>query len=266
MDLQLNGKRALVTGSSSGLGEATVRALAAEGVAVVVHGRDERRSHAVAASIRANGGKADVAIGDLTGDEGADAVVSAALAGGPVDILVNNAGSYKHLSWADATPETWRDTYEGNVVSGVRMIQRLVPLMRERGWGRVITIGGGLAVQPMYQHPQYNATLAARHNLEVSLARELRGTGVTSNVVAPGAILVDAVRDLLTEIAPAHGWGETWAQIERDATRELVPNDVERLGRPEEIASAVAFLASPLSGYISGAVLRVDGGHIRNVA
>ncbi|ETK36006.1 SDR family NAD(P)-dependent oxidoreductase [Microbispora sp. ATCC PTA-5024] len=266
MNLNLAGKRALVTGSSSGLGEATVRLLAAEGAAVVVHGRDERRTQAVAEAIRADGGKADIAIGDLTGDDGADAVASAALAGGPVDILVNNAGAYRHLSWADATPDTWRDTYEGNVISGVRMIQRLVPFMRERGWGRVITIGGGLAVQPMHQHPQYNATLAARHNLAVSLARELRGTGVTSNVVAPGAILVDAVKDLLTEIAPARGWGESWEQIEQDATNELVPNDIERLGRPEEIATAVAFLASPLSGYISGASLRVDGGHIRGVA
>lgn len=265
MDLQLSGKRALVTGSSSGLGEAMVKLLAAEGAHVVVHGRNAERIVAVAEAIRTHGGEADIAIGDLSTDDGADAVASAALTGGPIDILVNNAGAYKHLSWADATPDTWRDTYEGNVISGVRMIQRLVPLMRARGWGRVITIGGGLATQPMYQHPQYNATLAARHNLAVSLARELKGTGVTSNIVAPGAILVDAVKDLLTEIAPARGWGETWEQIEQDATNELVPNDMERLGRPEEIAAAVAFLSSPLAGYISGANLRVDGGHIRNV-
>ncbi|MFI6235481.1 SDR family NAD(P)-dependent oxidoreductase [Micromonospora sp. NPDC050784] len=265
MDLQLTGKRALVTGSSSGLGEAMARLLAAEGAQVVVHGRSEKRATAVAEAIRADGGKADIALGDLTTDEGADAVATAALAGGPVDILVNNAGAYKHLSWTDATPDSWRETYEGNVISGVRMIQRLVPSMRERGWGRVITIGGGLATQPLFQHPRYNATLAARHNLAVSLARELKGTGVTSNIVAPGAILVEAVKDLLIEIAPERGWGETWEQIEQDATDALVPNDIDRLGRPEEIATAVAFLASPLAGYISGANIRVDGGAIRNV-
>ncbi|MEO3819621.1 SDR family NAD(P)-dependent oxidoreductase [Plantactinospora sp. B24E8] len=265
MDLQLSGKRALVTGSSSGLGVAMVRLLAAEGAAVVVHGRDEGRARAVADEIRAAGGTADVATGDLTTDAGADKVAAEALAGGLVDILVNNAGAYQHLSWTDATPDTWAETYEGNVISGVRMIQRLVPQMRERGWGRVITIGGGLGTQPLFQHPQYNATLAARHNLAVSLARELRGSGVTSNVVAPGAILVDAVKDLLTGLAPERGWGETWEEIEQAATNDLVPNDIQRMGRPDEIASAVAYLASPLAGYISGANLRVDGGTIRNV-
>jgi 3-oxoacyl-[acyl-carrier protein] reductase len=265
MDLKLSGKRALVTGSSSGLGEAMALLLGAEGAEVVVHGRNETRAKSVAAAITEAGGKAGYAIGDLATDAGADAVAGAALEGGPIDVLVNNAGSYEHLSWADASPEDWRETYEVNVISGVRMIQRLVPPMRERGWGRVITIGGGLAIQPMNTHPQYNATLAARHNLAVSLARELKDTGVTSNVVAPGAILVEAVKNLLTRIAPERGWGESWEDIERASTERLVPNDTGRLGRPEEIASAVAFLASPLAGYISGATLRVDGGTVRSV-
>ncbi|GLY70214.1 SDR family NAD(P)-dependent oxidoreductase [Amycolatopsis taiwanensis] len=265
MDLQLTGKRILVTGSNSGLGEAMVNLLAAEGAAVIVHGRDEARAKAVADAITTAGGKAEVVLGDLTTDAGADAVAEAALAGGPVDVLVNNAGAYEHVSWMASTPQDWRETYEGNVISGVRMIQRLVPQMRGRGWGRVITIGGGLAIQPMNTHPQYNATLAARHNLAVSLARELSGTGVTSNVVSPGAIVVDAVKDLLMHIGPDRGWGTEWSEIEEAAAKELVPNDTGRMGRPDEIATAVAYLASPLSGYISGATLRVDGGFIRKV-
>ncbi|GHH69700.1 3-oxoacyl-ACP reductase [Streptomyces sulfonofaciens] len=265
MDTQLTGKRALVTGSSSGLGEAIASMLAAEGAEVVVHGRDADRTKAVATAIRAAGGRAAVALGDLATDAGADAVAAAALAGGPVDILVNNAGGYGHLSWAEATPEIWARTYEVNVVSGVRMIQRLVPAMRERGWGRVIQIGGGLAVQPTQAQPHYTASLAARHNLAVSLARELEGSGVTSNVVAPGAILVDSVRRLLTDIAPAHGWGEDWEGIERAAAGELVPNDTGRLGRPEEVAAAVVYLAGPPADYVSGATLRVDGGTVRSV-
>src|SRR5690242_12831899 len=107
MDLQLAGKRALVTGSSSGLGEAVAKMLAAEGAAVVVHGRDVARTEAVAKAIRADGGRAAVAIGDLATDAGADTVAAAALADGPVDILVNNAGSYDHLPWAEATPAVW---------------------------------------------------------------------------------------------------------------------------------------------------------------
>ncbi|GCF08817.1 SDR family NAD(P)-dependent oxidoreductase [Dictyobacter arantiisoli] len=266
MDLRLAGKRALVTGSSSGIGEAIVKLLAAEGVAVVVHGRDESRANAVAETIRAEGGKAEVALGDLATDTGADAVAAAALAGGPIDILVNNAGVIPFHSWAEATAEIWAQTYNSNVISGVRMIQRLVPQMRERRWGRVIQIGGGLSQQPQASGPHYNASLAARHNLAVSLARELKGTGVTSNVVSPGAILAsEAARATLIHMAQAHGWGETWEEMERNATQAIAPNDVGRLGRPEEIAAAVAYLASPSADYVSGATIRVDGGTIRSV-
>ena len=267
MDLRLAGKRALVTGSSSGIGEAIVKLLAAEGVAVVVHGRDESRANAVAEAIRAKGGEAEVALGDLTTDAGADAVAVAAQAFGPLDILVNNAGAIPHRSWTETTATDWAQIYNCNVISGVRMIQRLVPQMRERHWGRVIQIGGGLSQQPQAGGPNYNATLAARHNLAVSLARELKDTGVTSNVVAPGAILSsEAARAQLTHLAQARGWGgETWEEIEHNATQNIAPNDVGRLGRPEEIAAAVAYLASPVADYVSGATLRVDGGTIRSV-
>ncbi|WP_436534346.1 SDR family NAD(P)-dependent oxidoreductase [Actinoplanes sp. HUAS TT8] len=263
MDLQLSGHRALITGSTSGLGETTARLLAAEGAEVVIHGRDAGRARAVADSIIEQGGKASVTIGDLTTDQGADAVAAGALAGGHVDILVNNAGAYEHLDWAAATADIWLNTYNINVVSGVRMIQRLVPAMRDRDYGRVVTIGGGLGVQPFDNHPHYNASLAARHNLAVSLARDLAGTRVTSNVVSPGAILVPAVQEFLTKLAPERGWGSTWEEIEYNSVREIVPNDRVRYGRPAEIAGAVAYLCSPYAEYISGATIRVDGGTVR---
>ncbi|MEV6238354.1 SDR family NAD(P)-dependent oxidoreductase [Lentzea sp. NPDC051838] len=258
MELNLKGKRALVTGSSSGLGEAIARLLAAEGADVVVHGRDEVRAQAVAADI----GAVAVAIGDLATDAGADAVAAVA---GEVDVLVNNAGGYAHTGWQDATPGEWREIYESNVVSAVRMIQRLTPGMRARGWGRVIQIGGGLGSQPIAIQPHYSATLAARHTLAVSLARDLKDTGVTSNVVSPGAIMVDSVEKWLSTQALANGWGDTWEDIERNAVTSLVPNDVGRFGRPEEIAGAVAYLASSYADYVSGATIRVDGGTVRSV-
>jgi 3-oxoacyl-[acyl-carrier protein] reductase len=208
MDMGLAGKRALVTGSSAGLGEAIAKMLAGEGVGIIVHGRHEGRTEAVANSIRDSGGFA---------------------------------------------------------ISMVRMIKKLAPPMRERGWGRVIQIGGGLAIQPDGSHPHYTASLGARHNLTVSLARELRGSGVTSNTVAPGAILVPAVEHLLRATGERRGWGETWEEIEEAAVREMVPNDVGRLGRPEEIAAATVYLASPLADYVSGATIRVDGGTVRTV-
>lgn len=264
MNLGLKGKRALVTGSTAGLGEAIAKMLAAEGATVVVHGRSSDRAAAVAEAITALGGRAEIALGDLATDAGADAVADKSNEGGIIDILVNNAGYYHHLNWNTALPDKWIETYEVNVLSAVRMIQRLVPAMRTRGWGRVIQIGGGLASQPIPMQPDYNASLAARHNLAVSLARDLKDSGVTSNIVAPGAILVPAVKELLEKIAPQHGWGNAWEDIERGCVRDMVPNDVGRLGRPEEIAAAVAYLASPYADYVSGATIRVDGGTIRS--
>lgn len=264
MDTNLRGKRALVTGSSAGIGAAIAAMLAAEGAAVVVHGRDLKRTEAVAQSILSAGGVADTAIGDLSSDEGADAVTEQAFKNGAIDILVNNAGFYHHLDWHTATPQHWAETYDVNVLSGVRMIQRIVPAMVSRGWGRVIQIGGGLASQPIPMQPDYEASLAARHNLAVSLARRLRNTGVTSNIVSPGAILVPAVKELLEKIAPQHGWGETWDEIERGCVNDMVPNDVGRLGRPDEIAGAVIYLASGHADYISGATIRIDGGTVRS--
>src|SRR5260370_9645902 len=138
MDLRLAGKRALVTGSSAGLGEAIAKFLAAEGVVVVVHGRDIARTNAVAQAIHAAGGMAEIAIGDLSTDGGADIVTSAPQAGGGIDILVHNAGAYHHLTWMEATPDRWIETYQSNVVSCVRMIHLLVPRMKGRRWGGVV--------------------------------------------------------------------------------------------------------------------------------
>lgn len=265
MDLGLAGKRALVTGSSSGLGEAIAVRLAAEGADVVVHGRDRERARRVAETAGRHGVEATVAIGDIAEADGAEAVIEAALADGPIDILVNNAGVYELRSWQEAEPEDWSRTYETNVVSAVRMIRGLVPAMRDRGWGRVIQTGGALAQQPTGAMPDYSATLAARHNLAGSLARDLSGSGVTSNVVSPGGIRVEAIETLLRDAAPEAGWGETWEEIEAGAVRDMAPNDVGRFGLPAEVAAAVTYLASSHADYVSGLVLRVDGGTVRTV-
>jgi 3-oxoacyl-[acyl-carrier protein] reductase len=263
VDMGLTGKRALITGSSAGLGRAIAEMLAAEGASVIVHGRDHERTVRVADAIREAGGDARSVVGDLATAAGAGTVAEGA---GEVDILVNNAGAYDGLGWADLTDVQWMQIYETNVVSGTRMIEHTVPGMRTRGWGRVVTIGGGLALQPAAVQPHYNATLAARHNLTVSLARELTGTGVTANIVAPGAILTEPVREMALRVAAEHSWGTEWPDIERAASAAWFPNDIGRFGRPEEIAAAVTFLCSRHADYISGADLRVDGGVVRTVS
>src|SRR5215831_8804050 len=178
MDLQLTGKRALVTGSSSGIGAGIARRLAREGCRVIVHGRDEARARAVADAIARAGGEARIALGDIASDGGAGQVIAQARAAfGGVDILVNNAGGYQSLSWFETTPETWRRLYEGDVVTLVRMVQAFVPAMREAGWGRIVNVATGLATAPQAVMADYSAAKAAMVNATVSLSRALSGTG-----------------------------------------------------------------------------------------
>ncbi len=188
MDLRLSEKRALVTGASGGLGAEIAAVLAAEGATVVVHGRDEERTALMAKKV--NG---VAVIGDLTTDAGAAAVANQA---GHVDILVNNAGAYDPAAgWADTGADAWADMYNLNVLGSVRLIKHLVPAMRANGWGRVIQISSVTGEMPSAMQPHYAASNAARLSLTRSLARDLKHTGVTSNAIAAGGILVPATRD-----------------------------------------------------------------------
>jgi NAD(P)-dependent dehydrogenase (short-subunit alcohol dehydrogenase family) len=264
MDLQLKGKRALVTGGSSGIGAAVALELAAEGVSVVVQGRDADKAAGVARQVEALGAAAVVALGDLTRDAEADAVADAALAAfGGIDILVNSAGGVvrsDNPEWEDVSSEEWLTSFNLNVVSVVRLAKRLAPAMAERGWGRIInisSIGGGQWSGRLHD---YGSAKAALEHLTGNLSKTLAPRGVTVNAVIPGTVMTPQAERWIATLRRQHGWPDDLAENERTYTREFSPQPVPRLGRPAEIAAAVAFLASPRSDYTTGAMLRVDGG------
>ncbi|MBE9018611.1 short-chain dehydrogenase [Chroococcidiopsis sp. CCALA 051] len=261
MDLQLEGKRVLVTGSSTGIGECIAQVLAREGALVAVHGRERERTNGVAEGIVANGGKAFAVTGDLATDEGAQQVADLAVAAlSDVDILVNNAGIYGNSGWIDTTAKDWAHIYNVNVISMVRLIRHLVPRMKQLGWGRIIQIASGEAMQPFPQMPDYAATKAANVNMTVSLAKELAHTGITVNTISPGIIVNDNIKKFFLDVAKQRGWGTDWVDIEKYVLSEWVGTLTGHLGKVEDVANLVAFVVSPLADYINAANFRVDGG------
>jgi 3-oxoacyl-[acyl-carrier protein] reductase len=256
MELELRGKRALVTGSTSGNGEAIAKALAREGVRVLVHGvrapGEQERLTRVLDELPSG------AIGhlaDLSTDEDADHLAGFATRElGGVDILVNNAGVYPSHTWDDATPDEWVARYNVNVVSMVRLIRALLPQMKELRWGRIINIGSTLGWQPTARVPEYNATKAAVTTLGLSLATELNRTGITVTTVSPGLILTQSLTARYTE------QGVSDDQMEEFILTNVLDNPTGRGGRPEDVAYVVAIIASPKAGFLNGCNIRVDGG------
>ena len=259
MDLQLKGKTALVLAASKGLGKACATALAAEGADVVIGARNPAALNAAAAEINAAGNGRALAIPvDVQEPEAAHTIIAAAVkAFGKIDILVNNAGGPPFGKFESFDEAAWQSAFQLTLLSAVRLSRLVIPHMRKTGSGRIINITS-LTVKTLLADSVLSTSLRMGViGMAKLLSDELGPDHITVNNVAPGLILTDRVKDTLPK-RPGVSEEELLAERARS-----IP--LGRIGRPEELAALVTFLASPLAGYITGATIPVDGGAIRGI-
>lgn len=264
MDLNLEGRRALVTGSTAGIGYAIARELARLGATVAVNGRGRGRvDDAIAALQReVRDGSFAAAPGDVGSAEGTERVIEAV---GEADILVNNAGIFAPKRFFDIADDEWRRFFEVNVLSGVRLARRLTPGMVERGWGRVVFISSESALHIPVEMVHYGMTKTAQLAVARGLAETVAGTGVTVNSVLPGPTLSEGVGGFIKKMAP-DGQAADVEAMGRQFVKEHRPTSlIGRLAGVEEVANMVAYVCSPAASATTGAALRVDGGVVRAI-
>lgn len=261
MQLNLNGKVALVTASSGGIGLAIARSLAAEGAKVAVNGRTKQNVDRALATIRTSLPDADLI--PLVADNGTAAGCETTIAQLPsVDILVNNLGIYEAVGFFDETDADWLRLFEVNIMSGVRLSRHYLRGMIERNAGRIVFISSKSAISPAPEMTHYSATKTMQLGVSRALAELTKNTRVTVNAVLPGSTRTESVEVFMQDVFP----GVSLAEAERRFMAENRPTSIiGRLIDPKEIGDAVAFVCSDRASAINGAALRVDGGLVRSV-
>jgi NAD(P)-dependent dehydrogenase (short-subunit alcohol dehydrogenase family) len=263
MDLHLKGKTALVTGSTAGIGLEIARKLAAEGADVIITGREQTKlDQAIDAVRRPGGGTVRAVVTDAATAEGAAALLKAAP---DVDVLVNNLGIYEIKPFGEITDDDWRRYFEINVLSGARLARQYFPGMLKRNWGRVVFISSESGLVTPGEMIHYGMTKTAQLAVSRGLAALTKGTNVTVNSVLPGPTRSEGIIDFLKSLAsdPQASASEVEAEFFANHRSSSL---VQRMIEPEEVASLVAFVASPLSSATNGAALRVDGGVTPTIA
>ena len=254
MRIDLSGKRALVTGSSQGIGLAIATGLAGAGASVVLTGRDGDKLAAAAAGID---GEVTTVAGDIVTDEGTAALLAAVP---DVDVLVNNLGVFGAQPALEISDDEWRRYFETNVLTGVRLTRAYLPGMRERGWGRVQYIASDSAVAVPAEMIHYGMTKTALLAVSRGFAKEAAGSGVTVNSVIAGPTHTAGVEDFVHSLV---GDDLPWAEAQHEFMLRHRPQWLlQRLIDPEEIANMCVYLPSPLASATRGGALRLDGGYV----
>ena len=263
MDLQLQGKKALITGSTVGIGFAIAMALAKEGVSVVINGRTEQAVNQAKDKLlqAIPDAKVQVVAADLASKNGIDALLRQVA---EVDLLINNLGIFDPKPFDQIEDEEWLHFFEVNVMSGVRLARHYLPRMKQRHWGRIIFISSESGICPPAEMVHYGMTKSAQLSVSRGLAETCTGTGVTVNAVLPGPTRTEGVTTFFNKLAAESG--KSLADTEQDFFIQARPTSIlKRFIEPAEVASMVAYICSPLSAATQGAALRVDGGVVRSL-
>ena len=258
MNLQLEGKTALVTGSTAGIGLAIAAALVKERAVTIVNGRtQERVDRAMKSSGAAHG---------IAADLGTEAGVRAAIQRFPeVDILVNNLGIFETKPFEQIADDDWRRFFEVNVLSGVRLSRHYIAEMKRKNWGRIVFISSESALQIPAEMIHYGMTKTAQLAIARGLAETTAGTGVTVNSVLPGPTASEGAEGFVDRLA--RETNQDRRSIEREFFENVRPTSLlKRFATTEEVGSVVAFVCSPLASAINGTALRADGGVVRSIA
>lgn len=263
MDLLLKGKRALVTGSTAGIGWATARELAAEGASVVLNGRDPARLATAVARIQTEFPQAvvDGVTADLSTAAGCQQLLDAA---GEQDILVNNLGIFEPKAFEQISDSDWMRFFEVNVMSGVRLSRHYLPRMKASGWGRIVFVSSESGICPPAEMVHYGMSKTAQLSVSRGLAETCIGTGVTVNSVLPGPTRTEGVGEFFATLA--RDAGKTLEQTEQDFFKFARPTSLlQRFITPEEIAAMITYVCSPRSAATNGAALHAEGGVVRSL-